>query len=711
MFYPKGFSLLTSCALSMCISQVFAAETTIEEVIVEAKGNRSVEKIRAQRFSESSATTVIDLSEKRNSRLSRQSDVLKSAPGVVSVPNSAGNESAISIRGSDISLTARNRGVKVFVDGTLINFGGLGASSNLIDLQSMKAVEVMRGGNGSLYSAGSAGGSIYYHGFTGRDISAPLVRIEVGSSRYLRLQAAAGQSFDQQDYYVSVSSFRTDGYREHEAERQFQLSANYGFQLTPQINNRTFVTLTDSQKQYAGRISRATWNADPYSSNPDDVAIDKRKAEKNITVGNRFSWLPTRNSALNIGMSFVGGSIEGLVDRFQGIIDDKLSGYTLSPTYQQQFVTALGEHYVSMGFHYSDQEYHLNAWDYPKPSRRQPSLSGYDGYTKLARTQNGVSNLSDWDLFIQDRWRINAEWQLTVGVQKNNFNRTFNSRCRACAVLPIVPTKPPYDYKIDHSKLNYQLALAYFFSEQQHLYISHASSSNFASMFELNGMLGWVDPSSLNLQNAVTSEVGYKFFFSRLQGEVVLYNMNIDGEYTTEIALPPLPKRVLVNIGDTVHRGVELGVNYQIIENYLNVNFVYNWMNFYFDDHPIYGKNSLPRTPKHTAFMLVIWQPIESVAIVPSLQYIGKQTATYDLSGGRLYTADGYTLFNLRIGYQPLESLSVYVDGRNLLGENYIAAVGSQPTEGAISPGSEPRGDMILPGQPRNVYMGMEYRF
>ena len=686
-----------------------AAEKSDDDQVieqVEVQGLRastmSVEVVEQQHFIEAGASTVVDMALLQDKSLNNQSAILETVPGVFSSPLSAGTEALISIRGSGVSQTANGRGIKTYQDGVLLNMAGGGSSPHDMDLQSLKMVEVFRGSQASVLAAGVSGGAVHYRTLTGADIQAPKIRIEVGSFESKRATVKTGQQWDNSDGFISLTHFETDGQREHEAFEQNQFSANWGWQMSDVIQNRVYLSYSDVDLKIAGGVRKAQWLEDPLAVDDLALRIDQRLKVENIRLSDKFDWFISDAASLELTTSITKTEASGFPAPPDGIIEDTLQGVMFSPKYSHQLDWGNSSHFLtaSLGINRFDDD--LKKWQ-----------ASSDGQDKEYIAFDGNLKTNDWDWFLQDRWVLNEQWQITAGLQKNFFKRKFEDRIFDCtAPNGVCPPGPPPQpiagddsYAIDKSALNYQLGLSYFITQAQHLFTGFSTTSSFVSGRELNGMFGFTDPEAIDLQEAKTVELGYKFKTPRISGEVTAYYSQIE-DAILEVKVPNVQrKRVVTNIGDTIHSGIELGVNAALIPQILQVSFIYNYMDFHFNDHALYGNNPLPRTPDHFGLLSFNWHITPTISMQPNIRYVAEQTSTYDLSGGDLYKIESYTLLNLRLAYQPVAQLSTFIDWRNLSDEVYIASGGAQETA------TSPDGTRVAPGIQRSIYAGFEWQF
>ena len=122
------------------------------------------------------------------------------------------------------------------------------------------------------------------------------------------------------------------------------------------------------------------------------------------------------------------------------------------------------------------------------------------------------------------------------------------------------------------------------------------------------------------------------------------------------------------NVGEFANKGVELGLNYQVLNN-LNVNANYSYL---YMDTPITGA---PRNKFYAGFNYS-----------PGKFNFGGGVQVIDdlyLSTGDNAQMSNYTLVNARIGYRPVKWAELFVKGDNLLSKRYETMLGF-PMPGAV---------------------------
>jgi iron complex outermembrane receptor protein len=121
-------------------------------------------------------------------------------------------------------------------------------------------------------------------------------------------------------------------------------------------------------------------------------------------------------------------------------------------------------------------------------------------------------------------------------------------------------------------------------------------------------------------------------------------------------------------VGAFVNKGIEFGLNYQILNN-LSLNSNYGYVDM---EKPITG------APKNKFYAGVTYRP-GKFTLSTGAQVIDNLY----LSTGENSQTGNYTLIDMRIAYRPLKWLEVFAKGDNLLGQKYETMLG-YPMPGGI---------------------------
>ena len=196
---------ILASAFLLTISQSIFAETVDnrpDTVIVTATRT-------AQTVDESlSSVTVITSEDIERQNATSLQEVLQSVAGVTMTSSGGqGTLSSMFLRGTE------SNHVVVLIDGIKHGSASTGkASLEFLPLEQIDRIEIVRGPRSSLYGSEAIGGVIQIFTRKGQGITRPTLSITAGSYNSLKAVAAVSGSEDKIDYYLSLSSYDTDGF-------------------------------------------------------------------------------------------------------------------------------------------------------------------------------------------------------------------------------------------------------------------------------------------------------------------------------------------------------------------------------------------------------------------------------------------------------------------------------------------------------------------
>ena len=304
-----NFALIAALAFAFAAQTAFAQEqrtgtsTTLPTVVVTA--TREGESLTVPSLEEASAalntqpggTAIIDAEGYKRGRATTLKDALDFAPGVFIQPRFGAEESRISIRGSGLQRTFHGRGLKLMQDDVPLNLADGGFDMQAVEPLATRYIEVFRGANALEFGATTLGGAINFISHTGHDSSPLTARFEYGSFDSYRAQLSSGGVFGAFDYYISVSHFSQDGFREHSQQNNQRLFANFGYRLSPEWETRFYITYVQSDSELPGAITKAQLEDDPREAQrnpffaPVDVVLSNWKRDFELwRIANKTTW-------------------------------------------------------------------------------------------------------------------------------------------------------------------------------------------------------------------------------------------------------------------------------------------------------------------------------------------------------------------------------------------------------------------------------------
>jgi len=319
--------------------------------------------------------------------------------------------------------------------------------------------------------------------------------------------------------------------------------------------------------------------------------------------------------------------------------------------------------------------------------------------------RNGLTDALDFrsrsaELFLVDRWKIDADWTLVYGAQGVLTSRDVRSLKVASGVL----SNPRADYAAFNPRLGVIRALGSGNEAYASISRLHEAPTTFELKDDARGgnatldaMHGGVVEVGLRGSRAASADVvGWRWdaslYYARIRDEI----LSIDD--------PSAPGTSLsANIPRTVHVGIEalLGASIPFaggahrIEPLVSV----SWNAFSFDDDPVYGDNRLPAAPRYALRGELLYRNDAGFFVGPTFDFVGPRYADF----GNTCRIGAYGLIGLRVGMSG-ERWDVFAELRNLADRRYVGTLSVRDYAGV--------GDAILqPGAPRTLSLGLRLRF
>lgn len=646
-------------------------------------------------FRASRAQSLLDSERWREGRAGNQEDAFKRVPGVWVSSENNGDDVALSIRGSGISSSSFGRGVRSYQDGIILGSLDGGTTNQLVDMLAYDHLEVYRGPAALALGAATTGGVINYVSRTGRNTPGWLVRSEAGRFGYRRNQLAHGGQDGDLDHFVSINHTWQEGFRDQQRQNNLRLNANLGVQLRDDIENRTYLMVTEANTELAGGIPLHTLNRDTRrQAAANNVQYDADRNWQDLRLANRAQWQMDDRQRLTSSAFVTRSRLDHLPTPFVGIIDNELESYGVGLDYALE---QHGGHTLVAGVRAGQGSDRL--------ARFQQTP---DGQRKGNQTYDARLRTLQLEAYAEQTWQVSERWRLNLGAQALHSRRALDDYireapppCAECLPFPQPQANPDdISYRVTYQGLSPKAGATFEWTPGQLVFAQLARSIEGPASSELgNNPI----PGSLDAQTALTAELGTRGMLSRGYWELVLYHTRIEDEI---LNLDLDGATGIFNArGDTVHRGIELGTGLHLHED-LMLETVYNLSDFRFDDDPDFGNSRLPTIPRHTLFMSLRYSTPSGLVIAPNGRYVSGYDLTYSNTGGSDWQAPSHTLWGLVVSQEFANGLRLFAEGQNLTDEVYVASASA-----VVAPNPMATSGNVNPGGPRAWYAGFEYRF
>ena len=656
---------------------------------------------------------VVDAEDYKRGRASNLKDALDFAPGVFVQPRHGAEESRLSIRGSGIQRTFHGRGIKLMQDGVPLNLADGGFDFQAIEPLAAQYVEVYRGANALEYGATTLGGAVNFVSHTGHTAPPLQVRFEGGSFDTLRGQISSGIVSGNQDAYVSLTHSSMDGFREHSEQSNQRFFGNFGWQLSPDVETRLYLTYARTDSEIPGDLTKAELLADPTQAarvpaflrnNPavvifDRVSSDWKRDFELFRLANRTTW---RNGEETFSLGTF-WSYKQLDHPILFVIDQESHDFGLDFRYENSADLLGRENRLVAGFAPT-----LGV----TVDQRFANLLGSRG-PQFSDSRQESMNL---DFYAQNSHYFLPGLALVTGGQLSHAVRENEDR---------FPVGPDNSDEQDWTAFSPKIGLLWEAGPETQVYTNVSRSFEPPSFGELvdanNGGAGLIQ---LDEQTATTFELGTRHRGDRLSWDLAYYHSWIDGELLSYQVAPGLSQTI--NAEDTIHQGVEAAIEFELVsglfarssgpspgdksgfgkapleprEDRLFLRQNYLWNDFRFDGDATFGDNTLPGIPPHYHRAELLYEHPCGVYAGPNLEWVPEG---YNVDSAETEFADSYALLGFKVGYRSARGLSFYVEAKNLNDKVHAATTGVTDVYGGQG--------IYLPGDGRSVYAGLEWKW
>ncbi|WP_395742005.1 TonB-dependent receptor family protein [Prosthecobacter sp.] len=707
----KPFSILfllalSGAALAQSAKPTPASQTIptteLKEVVITAKPDSpsltvpSLEVRKEQIFkSVAGGANVMDAEFYKTGRAATLKDALDFAPGVLVQSRFGAEESRIAIRGSGLQRTFHGRGIWMMQDGMPLNLSDGSFDMQAIEPLTANYVEVFRGANALQYGSATLGGAINFISNTGYTAPASQARVEIGSFNTYRGQISSGFVSGNTDVYMSITASHTDGFRDWSKQESFRAFANIGTKISPNLENRFYITYVDSNSQLPGNLTKDQMQNNPQQAAPGSFlptvpggAGYQERDYRLFRVANKLTYSDGLDNTITFSTFWSWKDLNHPI--FQVI--DQLSndiGFDLRYDHKGSLLGRDNTFTVGTGFMWGGTN-----------DNRFVNTNG----TRGAQVAAYRLQATNFNFYFQDKLQLTQRLSFIAGANVAYASRELDELQLFPAAVP--PNTVNNSDRLEAWGFSPKLGLLYEVDPKTQIYFNASRSFEPPTMGEATpagtGLL------QLKPQTATTLELGTRGQRERVSWDFSYYYAWVERELLA-LGSPILTPTTTVNAGKTIHQGVEFALNVDLLRNLavssdhlmLNQNFL--WNDFRFNGDAAYGSRLLPGySPVYYRAQLLYQHPSGFYG-GPTLEWSPFRYAA-DLA--RTTFADPYALLGLKVGYRTKKGLSVYFEARNLTNEIYSPTV--NVVTNATVAGSNA---VFLPGDGRSFYGGVEWKW
>lgn len=583
-------------------------------------------------------------------------DALNTVPGVFAMNSeNFAQDLRISIRGFGARAAFGIRGLKIVLDGVPESTPDGTAKLGNIDVGLIERIEVLKGATAGIYGNAS-GGVISLQ--TESMPTKPYAEISstFGSYGLKRYQVKFGSSWGAWSVLGSVSRLESVGYRQKSALERNLLNLKIGFRPSEKTQFSLLTTYINSPKA-----------EDPGGLTIEEVNKDRTQARKaNVDYNTTESFNQLRNALIfdqKLGEKSAINARAFVINR----------DFNTNQAFEASGQIAFQRVFWGGGLAY------------------QFSTKGYKLRTGLD-LENQTDNRQRYDNKLGVRTTLRLD-------QEESFDNTGAYILQEFAPIPAlrVVLNTRYDWirigvadkflsdgnqsaQRDFQRFSPMVGVSYSLSPRNTLYANFTSNFETPSLNELTNNptgQGGFNPD-LNPQKSQNYELGYKAWLgNKTRIDLSIFQINIQGEIVPYQLPNQVGRTFYRNAGESVRKGVELGLSYQIIPaltTYLN----YTYSDFVYSSYRTlageFAGNLLPGIPKNQVYAELRYFPKSGLFAVAQFRSVSSMYA----NDANSVSVDGYQTLNLRAGWQKhLKRILIepFVGVNNLFDTAYFANI------------------------------------
>ncbi len=604
--------------------------------------------------------------------------------------------------GNDVQKTfdlrgfATGTGTAVFLDGARLNDPRNNVVAlELVPLDAIERVEIVRGSAAAVAGAGSEAGMVHLRTRRGEGFSGAL-RAGAGSDAASSLGASLSFGSGRFDGFLSGASDENDGFRENAGGTLDRYAGSFGVDLGG--GRRLALTGSLSRLDWGapGALTQAEWEADPTASPYN--RLDGAREDANLAVlqymgpvsssfslsanlyarGRDAESLSTGRAAASFGGFFLdtdarelGSTVQVTHDLSRGAVSNRLIAG----------IEWLGGTTDSLGFFTSPSD----------PGN--PDLAAPNADNRAEREATA--------LFVQNVLEPSARWALTFGVRADRDRIRYEER---------VPNPTLTDER-SYSEVSLRGGVTFAATERIGVWVGYGESFLPPTVEEAFAFPGFGSNPDLDPEDARSYEAGARLALGSGSIDAALFRIATEDEIVFDPTPTPAdPFGRNVNAGETARTGVEIAARGRAHER-VSWFVTAAWVDAEFRGGDDDG-NRVPLVPEHrlgAGFDLVL--PLGLGFRLEGLR-VGPQVLDND-PGNTQPEMEAYAVANARLTWEPrLASIRegsgprLYAEVRNLTDETYA-------TRGirAFDFSTFEEATFYTPAPGRRWYAGLEWRF
>jgi len=629
------------------------------------------------------AIDVVEEKDIKNGQLQMQlSESLIRVPGITAQNrNNQAQDPQISTRGFGSRSAFGVRGVRVYVDGIPLTMPDGQGQPGVVDLSTIKSIEVMRGPFSSLYG-NSSGGVIQM--MTKNSPQSP----EVGATAMFgsydtkrQILEAAGQS-ENVEYLLNISNFETNSFRDHGKGNKQMATAKFKFNISEDTKLTSLVNWFEQDAQdplgldRARAFSRSTRDSAVAAATFANTGVKRDHTqigfnlEHTFNENNKISLIPyvgSRRNAQVLTTTATATTLNTTNGRLSEI-DREFYGTDLrwdnsGAVFSLPYTLAVGLTYGKSTDDRKDTNILNNGLAINVANRNEQNIS------------------TNFDQYIQGKLSISQSVDVHAGAR--------HTKVRLKVKDDLLTVNGDNSGSVEYQKTTPVIGAVWKATEALNFYVNFGKGFETPTFVEAafdNVATGVASKPNLGLKASESNnyEIGAKAFLNdNTRMNITFFKVMTDDEIVT--SLTNAGRSSFTNAGKTERKGLELSIDSRF-ENNISTYFAYTLLDAEFKDsftfrpttttsRTVLAGNKIPGTYRSQIYGEIAW----------SYQPLGFFTAFEGRHNSKVFVDDvnsdsapSYTIFNLRAGFeQNLTNwrFKEFVRVENMFDKEYIGSV------------------------------------
>jgi outer membrane receptor protein involved in Fe transport len=562
-----------------------------------------------------------------------------------------------------------------------------------INLPQSDRIEVSKGPGTSLYGSDAIGGIVNVLTRPAPSQAQMEVSAETGENGWGRLLLSGGDTRDDDGYRADLNLTHSDGWRDNTDYDRQSATVRWDRFLDSGATIKTVVSGSNIDQQTAGssRVSK-----DDYLNNPTTnyTPISYRKVEA-LRISSAYE-KSTETTLLSL-TPYLRHNTMDMLPNWSLSYDPQLyktenKSLGLMAKYRMDFVPYRSRIIVGTDLDYSPGSRHENAIT----ATRVGSI--YTDYSVGATSYDYDVTFSSVSPYVHGEFSPSEKLRITAGLRYDHMSYDYDNNL---STLTTGTHRRPASTTVNYQHLSPKLGMNYALAKNHNGFIAYRHGFRVPSQSQLfrqgqaentvNLEAIKVDSIEIGLRGKMATKIGYQVsvYHMSKKDDVVSYRNTVDGTRET------------LNAGETLHRGIELGINNSLTEK-LDVDLSYAYAKHTFEDwQPRTGVdlsgNEMKSAPREIANLRFKYTP--EILHGGHFELEWERLGKYWMDDENTHEYAGHNIYNLRAEHHLKPSLTLFGRIKNITDERYATAASF----------SQFRGEEFAPGMPRSVFVGISY--